>query len=79
MTQEDPLRSFREAKEASIQEYFRLLTELSEKLQATDDPKEKDRLCREWWLVAIDSFNEHVAGPIVTAHGVVLETPEIEL
>jgi hypothetical protein len=79
MTQEDPLRSFRDAKEASMQEYLRLLTELAEKLNATDDPEEKDRLSREWWLVAIDSFNEHIAGPIVTAHGVVLETPEIEL
>jgi hypothetical protein len=79
MTQEDPLRSFKDAKQASMREYLSLLTEIAEKLRNTDDSAEKDRLTREWWLVAIDSFNEHIAGPIITAHGVVLETPEIEL
>lgn len=55
------------------------IQEISDELKSTDDVAEKERLTQEFWTVAITEFNENIAGTIVTATGVVLHTPTIEL
>jgi hypothetical protein len=60
-------------------EFFDRIIEVTDKLKNTTDPKEKELLEREFWILAIDSFNTLIAGTITLADGRTLTTPPIEL
>lgn len=61
------------------QEFIDRITEVTDKLKNTTDPKEKELLTQEFWTLAIDSFNTLIAGKITLADGRILTTPTIVL
>lgn len=62
-----------------MDEHIAKITEVCEASRNTTDPEEKERLKKEFWLLAVDAFNEHIAGDVTLADGRVINTPEIEL
>jgi hypothetical protein len=62
-----------------MQDHIDRITEVTDKLKNEVDPQEKERLTREFWLLALDAFNEHIAGTITTADGRKLHTPPFEI
>ena len=61
-----------------MNEFTSKINEVTEKSRSTSDPEEKELLHKEFWLLAVDAFNEMIAGDVVLADGRVLHTPEIE-
>jgi len=62
-----------------MKDHIKKMEDVVAKSRATEDSTEKELLRREFFLLAIDAFNENIAGPITLADGRVLNTPEIEL
>lgn len=60
-------------------DHMQLLDDVCKRLQNAETEKEKELLKAEFWLLAIDAFNVHLAGDITTADGRVIHTPEIQL
>ena len=55
------------------------LNAITEESRNTTDQKRKDELYQEFFNVAIDQFNDTIAGDITTCDGRTLHTPIIEI
>lgn len=62
-----------------MDKYTERITEVCDKARETADPVKKAELHKEFWHLAIEAFNEEVAGDVILADGRVLTTPKIEL
>lgn len=60
-----------------MKEHIARIEEVTAKMRNAEG-EEKELLNREFWLLAIDAFNEHIAGSFTTVTGEVIETPKIE-
>lgn len=60
-------------------EYVDRINEVTEASRNEDDPEKKEALHKEFWRLAIDAFNEHIAGDITTVDGRVIHTPTIDI
>jgi hypothetical protein len=59
--------------------YEQRIVDVCAKLKETPEGEEKNLLRKEFWLAAVDAFNETIAGDITTVTGQTIHTPKIEL
>lgn len=62
-----------------MKNYINKIEKISKDSRETIDPARKLELAQEFWTTALEAFNEHIAGDIVTVDGRIISTPSFEL
>lgn len=62
-----------------MRDHIDRITETTDNLKEASTEEEKERLKNEFWIRAIEAFNDQIAGEVTTIDGRRLYTPPIEL
>jgi thiaminase len=62
-----------------MKDHVNRITETTDKFKKTSTPEEKEELTQQFWIQAIEAFNDQIAGDATTIDGRIIHTPEIEL
>jgi hypothetical protein len=62
-----------------MKDHVNRITETTDALKKASTAEEKEELTQQFWTQAIESFNDQIAGEVITVDGRRLYTPPIEL
>ena len=62
-----------------MRDHIDRITETTDALKEASTPEEKEALKQQFWIEAIEAFNDQIAGDVTTIDGRVIHTPTIDL